>query len=117
MPATWPPALPFFVTASRERSGPQDAVIRTQMSAGPDKVRRRTTAAPKRYSGTTPGYTRAELATFETFFADTLDMGALSFTATDPFDGNTKTFRFVGTYSVSPWGKGAQVSAELEILP
>lgn len=112
------PSIPFFKAhGNLSRSGPQNAVIRTSMDAGPDKVRRRFTAAPRRFTGTTPFLTKTELETFETFFETTLQMGALSFTATDPLSCTTKTFRFVGDYKVNPAGRAFRVSAELEILP
>ena len=115
---SWPSTVPFFKGhGNLSRSGPVDAVIRTNMSAGPAKVRRRFTAAPRNFTGITPFLTKTQLATFETFFEVTLQMGALSFTATDPLDCTEKTFRFVGSYNVSPSGRAFRVSAELEILP
>lgn len=110
------PSIPFF-SVDASRSGPVDAVIRTQMSAGPDKVRRRTTAAPKRFTGRTPFLTSAQLSTFETWFSGTIDDGALSFTADDPLDCASKTWRFVGGYNVARSGAKFQIIAELEIIP
>lgn len=116
---TWPTAsFPFFVSQpSLQGSGPQNAVERTEMQQGPAKVRRLTSAAVKGRAGTTPGMTLAQFQAFEDFFANDLGMGALSFTATDPFDCVPKTFRFVGSYDVSRAGGKRYVSASLEILP
>jgi hypothetical protein len=116
--ADWPAGVPFFKAhGSLSRSGPVDASIRTAMAHGPAKVRRRFTAAVRNFTGATPFLTKAQLATFETFFADTLKMGSLSFTATDPLDCTEKTFRFVGSYSITPSGRAFRVSAQLEIMP
>lgn len=116
MPA-WPD-IPFFcaVTGS-EQTGPTGAVIRTRMDAGPDKVRRRTTAAPRSFRGRTPFLTRAQLTTFETWFSSSIADGALSFTADDPYGGGEKAWRFVGSYTVQRLGSVYVVSAELERLP
>lgn len=114
----WPASVPFFIAfGGLSRTGPQDAVIRTAMDHGPDKTRRRFTAAPRGYSGTSPFWTKAQLATFETYFETDLMMGALSFSAIDPMDCTVKTFRFVGGYTVVPVGRKFRVSAGLEILP
>lgn len=118
MPQAWPPTLRFFIAHDGlSRSGPLGGTIRTQMDTGPAKVRRRFTAAPRRFTGVTPKMTKAELATFESFYETTLAMGALSFTAEDPLDCTSKTFRFVSGYEVVPTGRSFRVSAELEILP
>ncbi|ANT39919.1 hypothetical protein RGUI_0846 [Rhodovulum sp. P5] len=116
--AVWP-SIPFFVARDGwQRTGPENAVLRTDMETGPAKQRRRTTAAPKRWSGAIPSLTAAELASFETFFDTTLQTGALSFTATDPADETVKTFRFVGGYRVTQPDPGVfRVAAELEVLP
>lgn len=118
MAIEWPPLVPFLVAlGDMTRTGPQGATIRTQMDAGPDKVRRRTTAAPQRFRGATPFLSQAQLDAFEAFFADDLAMGALPFRARDPISCRTRSFRFIDSYTVSKNGSQAQVSAELEILP
>src|SRR5690625_3913550 len=92
----WPPLVPFLVAlGDMSRTGPQGATIRTPMDAGPDKVRRRSTAAPMRFRGTTPFLTAAELDAFEEFFAADLGMGALPFQARDPITCTTRRFRFI----------------------
>lgn len=114
----WPTNLPFFnLVADMTRSGPQGAVRRTQMDAGPAQVRRITSAAPKARGGRTPPLSLAQLEAFESFFSADLGEGALSFTATDPFDCVERTFRFVGSYEVSRSGRKFSITAELEILP
>lgn len=116
--ATWPSDVPFFkVLPSISGSGPVGAVLRTQMDAGPAKVRRLFTAAPREFSAVTPPMTAAQFADFDTFYTDTLKMGTLSFTATDPRDCTDKTFRFVDGFNDRMAGKKRQVTAQLEILP
>lgn len=118
MAIEWPPLVPFFNSLGEmSRSGPQGATIRTQMDAGPAKVRRRFTAAPMRFTGSTSFMTRAEVAAFEAFFAQDLAMGALPFEAVDPMTCTIRTYRFIDSYTVTPSGRSARISAELEILP
>ena len=116
MPA-YPASIPFFTARDGYRETGPEATIRTDMSTGPAKVRRRFTAAPRRVSARIAYLTAAELATFESFFETTIAMGSLSFTAENPITGTTRTYRFVGSYDVEPRGVGYTVSAELEILP
>lgn len=118
MPIEWPPLVPFFVAlGDLSRTGPQGGTIRTQMDAGPAKVRRRFTAAPQRFQGATGFLSRGQLAAFETFFIEDLAMGSLPFLARDPISCTVKTFRFLDSYTVTPGGRRVRVSAELEILP
>ncbi|MEN9062841.1 hypothetical protein [Ponticoccus litoralis] len=116
MPA-WPVGLPFFQSSRGARRDVEPDVIRTQMSKGPAKVRRRSSSAPMPRRGRMSQITLAQLDVFETFFREDLGEGVLSFTATDPLDGLERTFRFVGGYSVEPRGVRREVTATLEILP
>lgn len=115
---TWPASIPFFADmAPAARSGQQGGVIRSNMDIGPAKVRRRTSAMPSRRSAETGFLTKAELAAFESFFANDLAQGALAFDATDPMDCTLRSFRFLESYSVSRHGSAYKVAAELEIMP
>ncbi|NDW30962.1 hypothetical protein [Salipiger sp. PrR007] len=87
------------------------------MDIGPAQVRRITSSAPKTRGGRTPALSLAQVEAFEAFFSTDLGEGALSFTATDPFDCAEATFRFVGSYEVSRVGRYYSITAELEILP
>ncbi|NDV52159.1 hypothetical protein [Salipiger sp. PrR003] len=64
-----------------------------------------------------PLISKAQLQTFEQFFSTDLADGALKFEAVDPISETSKTFRFVGTYSIGLVASFFEVSAELEILP
>jgi len=87
------------------------------MDVGPDKVRRRTTAAPRSYSGVIPALTRGQFEFFEDWFRDGLHLGVLPFEALNPVTLNPALFRFRGDYSQSLIGARVRVSATLEILP
>lgn len=80
---TWPLSLPQLIERPDYREKLPDITIRTQMDAGPDKVR----------LGSTTGYRMlegaiicdpAQYATFVTFFKDSVKGGALPFDITWP---------------------------------
>lgn len=97
----WPAGISFIAQPSSYReSGPKGNVIRTDMENGPAKSRRRFTAAVRHISGNTDILTDAQVATFDTWFTDTIDDGALAFTATNPRTGATETYRFLKEYDV-----------------
>ncbi len=75
--ATWPLGLPQDVLSATRKQMPQ--TIRTPMSAGLQKVRRRFTAAVDNWELRLI-MTGAELKTLSTFFEGTLDGGADQFT-------------------------------------
>lgn len=113
----YPASLEFCYIGGSYSEQPVDGVLRTQMDAGPDKTRRRFTAVPTNISFTLPWMTRAEYATFKTFFDVDLKGGALSFTATHPITNASGNFRFVAPYRMRTVGKNIEVSVELELLP
>ncbi len=92
---SWPGTLPNKQFLDGLVYAPADQSISTDMETGPPKRRRRFSAAyasvqvPMIVTGT-------ELAAFETFYETTLEGGSLSFTWTDPSDGATVTYQFVG---------------------
>ena len=100
----WPASIPFKFAAGQDReNGPQGNVIRTAMEHGPPKQRRRFTAAVRERQVTLPPLTAAALATFEAFVEGDLGGGVLSFTAADPWRGNSATWRFVVPDSAAPY--------------
>lgn len=120
----WPATLPQdpFIGLTDELSA--DALVRTQMSAGPAKVRRRHGAAVRNV--TVPLIlTGAQRQTYDTFYKTTLKNGSLQWDWKDPVDGAVISFRFVsaaqfilrkgGTTATRLW-EVAQGMA-LEILP
>jgi hypothetical protein len=111
---TWPFAFNFEVGLSASLP---DTVLRTQMDAGPAKVRRRFTAGvePTRASVL---LTKAESATFRTWFRDTLLDGSLAFEHTHPLTAATATFRFTAPpqYRMESQ-RGISWELPLEVLP
>lgn len=78
MPA-WPsdPTLPQKVLAGTYTESIPDQTIRTQNSIGPDKIRRRTTAAPTPWQGVML-MSKTQVASLLTFIQTTLSGGVLT---------------------------------------
>lgn len=109
--ANWPPDLRGPLAEGWSRTEP-DGVRRTRMDAGPDKMRRDSTAV--RAKETLPfKWTLAELEEAQAFYAENK---ALSFTYPHPLWGEVTAW-FDGPFSVSvrrPW---YMVSVRVEIGP
>jgi len=115
----WPAGLPQHPLIRRARLNPEVWKLRTQMDAGPAKVRRRRTISIDRWSMSMV-LTSAQLTTFRTFFHDTIEQGTAAFDWVDPIDGTTeREARIVGEYSVEPIDARTrwEVSFEVEFLP
>ncbi len=121
MAVSWPlsQASPLL-GASRT---PSTGVVRTQVEAGPDLVRRRYTAVTVTYACRML-LTQADFATLMHFHDEVLAGGAISFNWTDPMTGVSATARFlppgpVGSFD-SPGSvttRLVSVSFGLEVLP
>ncbi len=116
----WPSSVPFRIQQDSYARAPQSNVLRTDTATGPARQRRRYTAVPKNLSGVIQ-MTKTEYDTFETWFFNTIDSGALSFTMPNPSDdGDTDiTARFKGPDSMTVSNDGPiywNVSVELEEL-
>lgn len=114
---TWPPTLPAAPLAEGFRETMPALTVRTEMEAGPAKVRRRTTAGVGRIS---IAYllSAAQVATLESFVKHDLAGGALAFNFTHPRHGATVRCRFARLpehAAVNP--EFFKSSFELEILP
>lgn len=114
----WSPLLPAFTVADTYEEGFGKTTLFSQMDTGPQKRRRRFTAAPKPLT-IEKVFTGAELDIFIDFFETDLNGGATEFTFTHPRKGTTVTVAFtkepdpakrvgIDTYSVT---------LELEIQP
>lgn len=89
-PTSLPKALPV--------SGvPESGVIRTQMDVGASKVRRRTTATVKPLTFTMR-ITGTQFSILRTFYHTTTLEGSAVFDMEDPWDDNTKEWRFTAPY-------------------
>lgn len=98
MIAGWPAGISFIDhPGSYGETGPQGNLIRTPMDKGKPKSRRRFTGVSRTVSGETDIMSSADVAVFETWFNDTLDGGALPFTANNPRTGVSETYQFKET--------------------
>ena len=113
----WPTSLPQFSLRQGYSEGFKQTVIRSTMDSGATKRRARFTNSPTILNVTMP-MNDAELATFKTFFEDTLVNGALSFTFPHPRLGTTVTvvFRNDPTPFVPEGGNTYILNLNLEIL-
>jgi len=95
-----------------------NTLIRSQMEAGPAKVRRRFTAGA-RLIECQVRLTPAQVDLLDTFFDATIAGGALPFDWKHPGDGTAVTFRFVEPPGYTPVARGTlwHASLRLEILP
>lgn len=91
--AVWPVSLPQYMHVGMQDTR-QETFLRSPNSNGPAKQRRRFTKAARTLKGTMH-FTKAQRATFETFYQSTISDGADEFDFTDPSDGATVSCRFV----------------------
>lgn len=89
----WPAELPQVLILNNLSAEKQNNVIRTQMGAGPAKIRRRYTVATKNFSGQIV-VTEAQRRVLENWFDNDLASGALRFAMKDPQTLNYSQFRF-----------------------
>ena len=88
----WPAGLPQFMGPDTSIQDDESRLIQS-MDAGPASIRNRFTAITQTIK-TRIILTGDELATFLTFFRDTINHGTDSFTWTHPIDGTSKDMRF-----------------------
>lgn len=114
----WPASLPQDVLVEGYDEAMPDLALRTEMDAGPAKVRRRFTAGVRTFK-VGSAMTRAQVATLDTFFVTTVQGGALSFDWTHPRTQAAATFRFTRPPRTAPEAGGQRwrVELELEIMP
>ena len=113
----WPETLPQNILAQGYQGALPNNQLRQSMSIGPDKVRRRGTAAVRPVSGNIC-VTPTELTALKAFYQTTLLDGTLRFSWVDPEDGTTAIeLRFKEPPSWD-WDDGYYlVQMKLEILP
>lgn len=115
--ASWPATLPDQPLQNGYKESPPNLVIRTEMDAGPAKVRRAMTSNVRQISCHMI-LTSEQLDTFEDFFIDDCASGATRFTWTHPRTGTSADFRFVGQPVYEPLsGTDWDVTFELELMP
>jgi hypothetical protein len=101
MAAVWPVALPDRFLVDGYREALPDTAIRTQMDAGPPKVRRRYTAGFRPTQGRIE-CTAAQVATLETFYVTTCAGGSLPFDWVNSRTGGTVSFQWRSSPLLEP---------------
>lgn len=84
----WPPGLPQAFERPDYGEAPPDLAVRTQMDAGPDKVRLGATTGYRAFKGKLV-LSSTELATFKTFYKTTTRGGSRAFDFLHPRTGAT----------------------------
>lgn len=114
----WPVTLPQLLRDEGFSEQPPDLSIRTSMSAGPAKVRRRQTATVRPFQARLT-LTKAQVETLDVFYVTTLKSGSLRFDWVQPRTQAASDLRFTAPPRYSPASGDVLFNAELslEILP
>jgi len=110
----WPSTLPEVIAPGYQAQD-QDGLIRTQMDAGPVKVRRRYTACVEKISCSVV-LDASELAIFDNFYRGTAARGARRFLMAHPVTGVLREFRFTEPPQKTETDGLFNVSLKLEAL-
>ena len=94
---TWPSDLPRVLRLDGLGGRKKTAKVRTEMDAGPAKVRQRYTVATKDFTGTVI-LTEAQRAKLDDFYTNLLANGTLRFVMRDPQTLELAEFRFIDDY-------------------
>ena len=116
---TWPTAGGFPQTPQFQnfQEVTPDALVRTRMDTGPEKVRRRFTAAVRPFKMQL-GLTTAQVATLDTFYITTLEHGSLAFDWVHPRTSTSCSMRFKNTITYKRLGPDLWTAAfEVDLLP
>ena len=116
--AAWPGTLPVIPLVEDFSESPPDVLIRTQMDAGPARVRPRYTAGVRPIMGKIR-CTKTQVATLDTFYVTTLVFGSLPFDWISGRTGATVSYRFTKPPQYKPEGTKDlwTVTLELEVMP
>ena len=113
----WPAELPQQLFVNGYSQSFAETTIKSEMDAGPAKVRRRFTAGVEPVSGTML-LTETQLGYLRTFFVDTLLGGSLRFSWTKPPAHTTACeMRFTAPPSWTKVEGDYEVNLSLEVLP
>lgn len=114
---SWPTTLPQQLFVNGYSQSFAETTIKSDMDAGPAKVRRRFTAGVEPVSGTML-LTETQLGYLRTFFVDTLLGGSLRFSWTKPPAHSTACeMRFTAPPSWTKVEGDYEVNLSLEVLP
>ena len=113
----WPITLPIYPLVDGYTEHVPSTVLRTEMEAGPAKVRQRTTSAIRKFRLNFL-LNKSQTAILEDFYLNMLGGGALSFGFTHPRTDEVLNCRFVSApgYQTSN-GNYFRITAELEAMP
>jgi len=114
--ADWPAAFYGCIIKGSFSETPPQNVLRTQMDVGPAKLRRRSTAGVRVFS-LNLFLTKAQVATFDTFYVTTIQSGSLKFNMYHPRTHVTGEYRIVNQPIYVPINEGYDVKVSLELLP
>lgn len=93
----WPSDLPRVLRVEGLGGRKKTAKVRTEMDAGPAKVRQRYTVATKEFTGSIM-LTEAQRTRLDDFYTNVLGNGALRFVMRDPQTLEPAEFRFIDDY-------------------
>lgn len=110
---TWPSTLPQVLRLEGLNAKKKPNVVRTQMDAGPQKVRRRYTISTKEFSGTIV-VSEAQREILEDFYDNVLGNGVLRFVMKDPQTLQPSEFRFLEDYDEDASDGLWQITMKLE---
>lgn len=113
--ASWPNTLPACPEWQYSENY-QDGRIRSDMDAGPAKLRRRFTVVVQNFSLQIK-LTSAQVDTIISFYDNTLEMGTATFKWFHPRTQDPASCRFVSRPAISGMDGLYSVSFEMEILP
>ena len=117
MAQTWPVGVPTDVLINGYNESPPDNVLRSPMDVGPDKIRQRSTSAPRPMTWVIV-MTTSELATFDSWFTGTLSYGALTFNFTLPRTSVSDEVRFTSQPDYQKMGGDYwSVVMPIEVMP
>ena len=113
---TWPLTLPqsFLIDGYNEEG--RDNILRSQMETGPDKTRRRYTAAIQPFSADMI-MDQATFLIFKDFFVNSIQDGSLTFEMPDDLNGGTMDVKFREKYKAIFLGTVWRVTMGLNIQP
>lgn len=102
--AEWPTSLPALPLRQGYEEQIAETRVRTEMDAGPAKMRRRFQAGMDTITLSFE-MTSAQIRILETFYKNTLEGGTLEFDYVHPREGEQRAFRFV---EPPKWGETAK---------
>ena len=120
--ADWPATIPWEFLTDGASGGFGDNALRSSMDVGPAKLRRRSTAAPDRFTGDLL-ITATQYGYIDTFYKTTLGYGALPFDGLHPVTGAAAEMQFLAPPACRPtdsFSGGERIwiaTLQLEILP